>query len=93
MLKTIAKAVIVTVAASVILSMLAYSPFDFNNKDDEEKTASTTTILNSPGVDAPEEAPGCDEDLGGSAEPAQTTARTTSAPQIDYGWSEEPGPS
>ena len=89
MLKTITTIVLATIISSILLSVIGFAPsFDF--KDDEEETEVTTTVA----ADAPQAAPGCDEDLSGSAEPVTTTSvRTTQAPQIDYGWTEEPGPS
>ena len=93
MLKTITTIVLATIISSILLSVIGFAP-SFEIKDDDDETKVTTVAADFPVDNTPSGAPGCDEDLSGSAEPVTTTSvRTTQAPQIDYGWTEEPGPS
>ena len=91
MLKTIVSIVLATIISSILLSVIGFAP-SFEIKDDDDETKVTTVAADIPADNTPPGAPGCDEDLSGSVE-VTTSAHTTSTPQIDYGWPEEPGPS
>ena len=67
------------------------SLFDFE-KDNADNTVATTSVVTTfVDYDNVPDPPGCDEDLTEPTEAVSTAARTTSLPQIDYGWGEEPG--
>ena len=95
MLKTITSIVLATIISTLLLSLIGFvEPFDYD-KDDDEKSNEVTTVNvaadqseDLPGIDAcPEETDSSDEAVSDSP------SNTTEAPQIDYGWGEEPGPS
>ena len=101
MTKTIISIVVATLISTLLLSFLGYAePFEFN-KEDDETTAKVTTVTVA--ADQAEDLPGavdstetvaCPEETDGpDTDVSDSPANTTEAPQIDYGWGEQPGPS